>query len=75
MKLYVGKMVWYTSYGTPKGEYTSEVRAAVVTAIHANYVVDICVLNPTGQFFNTNVQHSVDPKPGHWSYIPDTAKS
>lgn len=29
----VGRIVHYTSYGTPKGEYTSECRAAMVTEV------------------------------------------
>lgn len=30
----VGRIVHYTSYGTPGGEYPSVCRAAVVTAVH-----------------------------------------
>lgn len=82
----VGRIVHYVSYGTPGGEYSSQCRAAVVTAVgpgllpeinadvtrehdSANEVVSLCVLNPTGQFFNTGVVHDEDEKRGgswHW---------
>ncbi|WP_213816243.1 hypothetical protein [Glaciihabitans sp. dw_435] len=32
--------------------------------------VSLCVLNPTGMFFDENVPFSVEPKPGHWSWPP-----
>jgi hypothetical protein len=38
----VGRIVYYVSYGTPGGEYSRECRG-------------LCVLNPTGQFFNRHV--------------------
>lgn len=55
----IGRIVHYVSYGTPGGEYVSECRAAVVTEVADDpRVVGLCVLNPTGQFFNRNVgQH------------------
>lgn len=67
----VGRIVHYVSYGTPGGEYRSECRAAIVTAVddyqdsgasdvHIGHV-DLCVLNPTGMFFNRQVmQHNGD---------------
>jgi hypothetical protein len=51
----VGRTVHYVLYGTPGGEYTSECRAAIITAVDADSdgeIVDLCVLNPTGMFFN-----------------------
>lgn len=51
----VGRIVHYTSYGTPGGEYTKECRAAVVTETHGSDsygdVVSLAVLNPGGLFF------------------------
>lgn len=32
--------------------------------------VGLCVLNPTGMFFNQHVPYSDVPKPGHWSWPP-----
>jgi hypothetical protein len=74
-------VVHYVSYGTPGGEYASECRAAVVTEVTppGTLAVDLgdarpttvglCVLNPTGQFFNRAVPYSADPRVGgtwHW---------
>lgn len=57
MKPTVGIPVHYVSYGTPGGEYTSQCRAAVVTGVPEQgdseaEVVDLCVFNPSGIFFN-----------------------
>lgn len=52
----VGRIVHYVSYGTPRGEYGRECRAAIITKTMPNpEVVSLCVLNPTGQFFNEGV--------------------
>ena len=64
----VGRIVHYVSYGTPGGEYTSQCRAAIVSAVprylieepmdgcpngtDGDWIVDLAVLNPTGMFFN-----------------------
>ncbi|QYW07653.1 hypothetical protein SEA_QUINCYROSE_4 [Mycobacterium phage QuincyRose] len=70
----VGRIVHYQSYGTPGGEYLPEPRAAIVTAVQPvgddNRVpnVSLCVLNPTGMFFNTDVPFSYVPKPGCWNW-------
>lgn len=76
----VGRIVHYVSYGTPGGEYTSQCRAAIVTdvdtyqdgengsGLHVGHV-GLCVLNPTGQFFNRSVSQDEDNKRGgtwHW---------
>lgn len=67
----VGRIVHYQSYGTPKGEYKPLPRAAVVTEVDEDgSTVGLCVLNPTGQFFNQHVPFSVDPEPGHWNWPP-----
>ncbi|MFF3443636.1 hypothetical protein [Streptosporangium sp. NPDC002721] len=58
--------------------YPSACRAAVVTAVgeattfrHDELVLDaavldLCVLNPTGLFFNQGVAHDPDGGPGTW---------
>jgi hypothetical protein len=51
----VGRIVHYVSYGTPKGEFTSQCRAAIVTAVNEDKTLDLAVLNPTGMFFNRSV--------------------
>jgi hypothetical protein len=54
----VGRIVHYQSYGTPGGEYKSECRAAVVTAVPDvdDGILDLAVLNPEGMFFNRGVE-------------------
>lgn len=93
MKPTVGRIVHYVSYGTPvradgSQAYTSECRAAIITAVHPltgvdaaqaeveqwdteyRYDVDLCVLNPTGQFFNQKVwhAHAQSGKGGTWHW-------
>lgn len=73
----IGRIVHYTSYGTPGGEYKSECRAAIITATDPSpqdnpdhEFVSLCVLNPTGQFFNTMVlaDHGDEPVGGTWHW-------
>lgn len=66
----IGRIVHYQSYGTPNGEYTPEVRAAIVTAVHENMVVDAVVVNPSGVFFNQDLPFAEEPTPGHWNWPP-----
>jgi hypothetical protein len=68
--LAVGRVVHYVAYGTPGGEFPSgKCRAAIVTDVGghiANAVIDadgtpttisLCVLNPTGLYFNPSVSY------------------
>ncbi len=65
----VGRMVHYVSYGTPGGEYASECRAAVITAVRDDGdTVALCVMNPTGMFFNTGVRAGDAGKGGTWHW-------
>lgn len=81
MKPTVGRVVHYTSYGTPGGEFPSTCRAALVTAVTSNDVVDLAVLNPEGMFFNREVGHFDVPEENgvrrggtwHWPERPDAA--
>lgn len=74
MKPSVGRIVHYVSYGTPRGEYTSECRAAVVTGVDGladeqGDCVSLVVLNPTGMFFNEHVCQNETSRAGgtwHW---------
>ncbi len=66
----IGQIVYYKSYGTPKGEYASQYRAAIVTSIFsALNVVDICVINPEGLFFNKEVYYGQNG--GQWCFVED----
>jgi hypothetical protein len=78
----IGRVVHYRSYGTPGGEYRSEPRAAVITAVHASadrnpmvetFDVDLCILNPTGLFFTQRVPYADKPAAGHWNWPPYVA--
>jgi len=73
----IGRVVHYVSYGTPGGEFTSECRAAIVTAVYPQTpaavgdtdAVSLCVVNPTGLFFHDACRHSEQTKRGgtwHW---------
>lgn len=75
----VGRVVHYVSFGTPIREdgsqaYTSQCRAAIVTAVAADeqaedgQCVSLCVLNPTGQFFNEHICHDEAGKAGTWHW-------
>lgn len=64
MDLYVGQTVHYVSYGTPKGEYKSVCRAAMVTIVHFTngapeypQAVGLAVLNPEGMFFKERLEY------------------
>ena len=77
----VGRIVHYVSHGTPvktdgTQAYESKCRAAIVTEVDANdpSVVGLCVLNPTGQFFNQGVtrdegdENNADRWGGTWHW-------
>jgi hypothetical protein len=82
----VGRVVHYVSYGTPGGEYGKECRAAIITAVrdgepvpeHGVPYVDLCVFNPTGQFFNQDCRYDewdsstalegAQPQGGSWHW-------
>lgn len=64
----VGRIVHYISYGTPNGEFKPEHRAAIITAVHdeSDEQVDLCVLNPTGMYFNQGVNKGDREGQYHW---------
>ncbi len=64
----VGRVVYYKSYGSPGGEFASEDRAAIITAVHNPTCVSLCVLNPTGMYFNLYVTQG--PNAGQWDWMP-----
>ena len=67
-----GRMVHYVAYGTPGGEYPAGAhRAAVVTETYGeSTAAGLCVLNPTGLFFNQSVPFDeTGKKPGTWHWI------
>lgn len=72
MKPTVGRIVHYQAHGSPDGTHKSVPRAAVVTQVHTEECVDLCVLNPTGMYFNTNtmLDASEAPRGGTWHWPP-----
>jgi hypothetical protein len=73
-KTSIGRIVHYVAYGTPGGEYASVCRAAIVTEVPpvdratAEGTIGLCVLNPTGMFFNQRVPHCEELKGGTWHW-------
>lgn len=72
----VGRIVHYQAHGSPNGQHKSRPRAAIVTEYEPSQdidgpgIVSLCVLNPTGMYFNVDVPFSAEPAPGHWSWPP-----
>jgi len=72
-----GRIVHYVSHGSPvlpdgSQKYKPQTRAAIVTDVPAGpdgNVVSLCILNPTGMFFDQAVPYSEDHSVGgtwHW---------
>ena len=75
----VGRVVHYQSHGSPNGQHKSEPRAAIITAVYEVpsipgegpwFATDLCVLNPTGMYFDRATPYSETPKAGHWNWPP-----
>ena len=81
----VGRIVHYTSYGAPGGEYPSVCRAAIVTEVTQVEVneknldgdgvfretVGLCVLNPEGMYFSRGVVYVDGPSQGGTWHWPE----
>lgn len=64
----VGRTVHYVAYGTPNGEFPAgECRAAIITEV-SRAGTGLCVLNPTGQYFNRGVPYNEGKNPGSWHW-------
>jgi len=65
----VARNVHYVSFGTPNGEFEPEHRAAIITQVYDGCTeVGLCVINPTGIFFNEGVLYDEDCRPGTWHW-------
>ena len=75
MPITVGSDVHYQSHGSPDGTHKSVARAAKVTEVINDKCVSLCVMNPTGLFFQLSVMMDVseNPKGGTWHW-PSRAK-
>ena len=76
----VGRIVHYVAYGTPGGEFPAGIcRAAVITEVEDPVIWDgdhvtslpqgsprvgMCVLNPTGLYFNRGIPYDEQKAPG-----------
>jgi hypothetical protein len=64
----VGRMVHYVSYAFADGEIP-EHRAAIITEAWGSFEkVRLCVMSPTGMFFNQDVEHDEDGAQGTWHW-------
>ena len=66
----IGKIVFYQAHGSPDGTHKSVPRAAVITEVFSDTCVSLCVLNPTGLFFNTKVEMNESAVGGTWHWPP-----
>ena len=68
----VGRIVHYRAHGSPDGTHKAAARAAVVTEVFSDDCVSLCVLNPTGMYFNTSemLDESAEPRGGTWQWPP-----
>lgn len=68
----IGRIVHYQAHGSPDGTHKSVPRAAIVTQVHNDTCVDLCVINPSGFFFNTScmLDESEAPRGGTWHWPP-----
>lgn len=64
----IRRMVIYQAHGSPNGAHKPEPRAAVVTRVHDETCVDLCVLNPTGMFFSQSIVFDPYGGPGTWRW-------
>ena len=70
----IGRVVHYVAHGTPVREdgtqaYPSVCRAAIITQVNEDGTVGLCVMNPTGQFFNPSIMADFTENQGgtwHW---------
>ena len=67
MKPSIGRIVLYQRHGSPNGQHKAEASPAIVTRVVDEHreVVDLCVLNPTGIYFDPGTRHDqLDGSPG-----------
>lgn len=65
----IGRTVHYRALGSADGKFpVGECRAAIITAWPDPEHVSLCILNPTGMYFNQSVEYSAEEKPGTWHW-------
>lgn len=68
----IGRIVYYQSHGSPDGTHKPAPRAAIITEVISDKCVSLCVLNPTGMYFDKSVMldDSKTPQGGTWRWPP-----
>lgn len=76
----IGRIVHYQAHGSPDGTHKPAPRAAVITGVNPDVIagddirsdVSLCVLNPSGMFFNEHClfDDSETPRGGTWHWPP-----
>ena len=67
----VGRIVHYEALGSADGKFpVGECRAAVVTAVNEDGSIAVCILNPTGMYFNQSVKINplAEKQGGFWHW-------
>lgn len=66
----VGRIVYYKARGSADGVFPKTDRAAIITHVYPDNeeVVDVCVINPTGLFFDRQVVRGQEG--GQWDWMP-----
>lgn len=75
MKPTVGRIVHYTNLGDADGRFPPEAHAAMITKVHDDTAVALCIFYPTGVFFMERVQQTLktpgtDEARGKWGWPP-----
>lgn len=68
----IGRIVHYQAHGSPNGQHKPAARAAVITEVIDNETVGLCVMSPTGFFFNQGckLDQTDVPAGGTWRWPP-----
>lgn len=74
----LARMVHYRSHGTPvladgTQTFPARCRAAVITEVESDQdrIVSLCVMNPTGFFFNQHIQRDASLGAGSWHWYEE----
>ncbi len=68
----IGRIVHYQAHGSPDGTHLPAPRAAIITEVVNETKISLCVMNPSGLFFNQGciLDEAEAPKGGTWRWPP-----